>query len=93
MTQTTGYVIAPQQAEWTAGDWLDSFEEDVYAESVMRAADEETGLLGQKDLDRLLDQHGEDFWALCGDLHAAQDAGHPCLPALHAGQALTWLGY
>lgn len=85
MTTTAAYPVLTEQLSWSWGDWLEHCS-DAYAESVLEAADPDNCRLSQRDLERLLQEHGFNVQQLEAD-------AHPLLPMEHAGQALSWLGY
>ncbi len=88
------WIIDQTQASWSREAWLASYEQDDFAASVMDAADDNL-ILDDRDMLRLLRSHGisttlQELSQLCQQM---ADKGLPVLPAMHAGQALAWLGY
>lgn len=87
-----GCLVPADQMAWDRDDWLDSYEGDAYAGSVIWAAGDDC-LLSHDDLLSLFNQHGALIVELGDHLGELRKAGLPALDIRHAGQALTWLGY
>lgn len=92
---TRGYIIPPDQLDWTKLDWIDAFSHwsQTYERTLLWLANGD-GLITFSELTRLLDHHGclvEEYIQDLADLNAA----HPgaAKPVTHVAQALVWLGY
>ena len=87
-----GWAVPAEQLDWDRNEWVDAFEGDAYAVSVMWAADD-LGLLLPADLDRLLEHHGFTHFEYGQEWARGALQGLRVLPIQHAAQALAWLGY
>jgi hypothetical protein len=96
MTTTTTPLVAAllegEQLGWDVYDWQDSYAGDVYACSVLRAADDE-GLLSCDDTLALFREHSACLAEYIAHLEQLRAQGLPAAHTRHAGQALVWLGY
>ena len=94
-TLSSYWMVSPQQANWSYGEWLDHYEAETgrtYESSVVEATDESC-LLEPHDLSKLLQEHGttaKEYIQAHADAVAEELL---VLSPYHAGQVLNWLGY